>query len=250
MLSINKKIYFISDLHLGIPDEKKTLEREKLFCKWCDEIKNDAAELFIVGDLFDFWFEYKHVVPRGFVRTIGKLAELSDGGLPITFFTGNHDQWMTDYFEKELKIKVNRKPQQYEWNGKKIYVGHGDGLGKGDSGYKMMKLIFNNQFLKWMFTRLHPNFAVWLGKKWSRNNKLLNGKHEEKFLGEDKEWLIGYCRNILLKEHFDYFVFGHRHLAMDYNLSETSHYINLGDWLSFYSYAVFDGEKLALKYYK
>jgi UDP-2,3-diacylglucosamine hydrolase len=245
-----EKIYFISDLHLGLPNRAESLARERLFCKWCDEIKHDAKEIFIVGDLFDFWFEYHQVVPKGFTRTLGKLAELSDAGIPISFFTGNHDQWMLDYFETELNIKVYREPEQFLWNNKRFYIAHGDGLGKGDNGYKMMKALFTNPLLQWLFSRLHPNFAVWLGKKWSKSNRFLNGKHEEKFLGEEGEWLIGYSREILKKEPIDYFIYGHRHLAIDYKLNDTVRYVNLGDWLSFYSYAVFDGKELILKYYK
>lgn len=242
------KIYFVSDLHLGLNAVDASREREQKFIKWLDEISKDATQLFILGDLFDFWFEYKHVVPKGFVRTLGKLAMLKDSGLSIEFFTGNHDQWMRDYFESELGIPVHRKPQSYNFNGKKFIVGHGDGLGPGDRGYKAMKSVFTNPAANWAFSRLHPNFAMWLGKKWSENNRLLNGKHEEHLQDESKEWLIGYCREVLQKEHVDYFIFGHRHLAIDYKLNERSRYINLGDWLSFYSYAVFDGNNLELKY--
>ncbi len=245
-----KKAYFVSDLHLGLPDAETSLRREKRFCQWLDTISSDASHLFIVGDLFDFWYEYKYVVPRGFVRTLGKLAELSDKGLPIFFFTGNHDQWMLDYFEVELGIKVFRDVQRFTFNDKKIIIGHGDGLGPGDYSYKRLKKIFTSPIARWLFSRLHPNFALWLGNKWSKNNRLLNGIHEEQFLGEEKEWLIGYSREALTKEHTDYFIFGHRHLALDYTLSNTSKYINLGDWLTFYSYASFDGNKVELLYFK
>ena len=242
------KIYFVSDLHLGLNAVHSSVERERRFVNWLDGISQDATELYILGDLFDFWFEYKHVVPKGFVRTLGKLALLKDSGLPIHFFTGNHDQWMTGYFERELGIPVYRKPKSLECNGKKFIVGHGDGLGPGDRGYKAMKSVFTNPAANWAFARLHPNFAMWLGKKWSENNRLLNGKHEDELQDESKEWLIGYCRDVLQREHVDYFIFGHRHLALDYKLNERSRYINLGDWLSFYSYAVFDGNDVQLKY--
>lgn len=242
------KIYFVSDLHLGLNAVHTSRERELRFVKWLDEISKDATALFILGDLFDFWFEYKHVVPKGFVRTLGTLASLKDAGLDVQFFTGNHDQWMRDYFETELGIPVHRKPRSLDIDGKKFIVGHGDGLGPGDAGYKAMKRVFTNPAANWAFARLHPNFAIWLGNKWSRNNRLLNGKHEEQLQDESNEWLIGFCRDVLKKEHVDFFIFGHRHLALDYNLSERSRYINLGDWLSFYSYAVFDGNNVALKY--
>jgi UDP-2,3-diacylglucosamine hydrolase len=245
-----KKVYFVSDLHLGLPDASASLRREKLFCEWLDAIRTDASHLFIVGDLFDFWYEYKYVVPKGFVRTLGKLATLRDKGLPIYFFTGNHDQWMHDYFESELDIKVFRDVQHFTFNDKKFIVGHGDGLGPGDYSYKTLKKLFTNPLLRWCFSRLHPNFAIWLGNKWSKNNRLLNGTHEEQFLGEEKEWLIGYCRAILSNEHADYFIFGHRHLALDYTLNDKSRYINLGDWLTLYTYATFDGNNAELHYYK
>ncbi len=246
----NRKIYFVSDVHLGLPNALISLEREKLFCKWLDEISKDASHLFIAGDLFDFWYEYKHVVPKGFVRTLGKLAQLADNGLPIFFFTGNHDQWMNDYFEKELSVRVFRDVQSFQINHKKFIIGHGDGLGSGDYSYKILKLVFTNKVVRWCFSLLHPNFALWLGNKWSKSNRLLNGKHEEKFQGEEKEWLIGYCRKELKKTDINYFIFGHRHLAVDYPLTEKSRYINLGDWLVYYSYATFDGNEVQLHYYK
>ncbi len=249
-LPAGKKIYFASDLHLGIPDKEKSLAREKRFIRWLNEIKNDAACIFIVGDLFDFWFEYNKVVPRGYVRILGKLAEIRDSGVLIYFFTGNHDQWMNNYFEKELNIPVYHKPIEAEWNGKKFFIGHGDGLGKGDYGYKILKRLFHSSFARWIFARLHPNFGIWLGNYWSRNNRLINGVEQEKFLGEEKEWLIGFAREKLKTKKIDYFIFGHRHLALDYKLNEQSRYINLGDWIRFDSYAVFDGNDVQLKYYK
>lgn len=242
------KIYFVSDLHLGLNAVHNSREREKKFVQWLNKISEDATALYILGDLFDFWYEYKQVVPKGFVRVLGRLANLHDAGLPIYFFTGNHDQWMRDYFETELGIPVFRKPERLEIDGKKFIVGHGDGLGPGDQAYKVMKSVFTNPAATWAFTRLHPNFAMWLGKKWSENNRLLNGTHQEEMQDEKKEWLIGYCREVLLSEHVDYFIFGHRHLALDYRLNERSRYINLGDWLSYYSYAVFDGNDVTLKF--
>jgi UDP-2,3-diacylglucosamine hydrolase len=244
-----KKIYFASDLHLGIPDAVRSLEREKLFIKWLEMVRQDATCIFIVGDLFDFWFEYRQVVPRGFVRVLGKLAEIRDDGIPIYLFTGNHDQWMSDYFETELNIPVFHQPIEVEWKGKKFFIGHGDGLGPGDYGYKFMKKIFTSGVARWLFARLHPNFGVWLGRYWSRNNRFINGVQEETFLGEDKEWLIGFSREKLKKEAIDYFIFGHRHLALDFKLNEKSRYINLGDWIQFKSYAVFDGNDVELKYF-
>jgi UDP-2,3-diacylglucosamine hydrolase len=245
--SLNGRVYFISDLHLGIPDPATSLLREKKFVRWLEQVRSDASAIFIVGDLFDFWFEYREVVPRGYVRALGKLAELSDAGLPIYFFTGNHDQWMKDYFEKELAIPVYHEQQRVTIDGKKFLIAHGDGLGPGDHGYKFLKKLFRGNFSRWLFTRLHPNAGVWLGRRWSRNNRLISGEEQEQFLGEEKEWLIAYSKSVLANEHIDFFIFGHRHIVLDYPLSETSRYINLGDWIRYYSYAVFDGKNLVVK---
>lgn len=240
-------IYFASDLHLGIPDHATSLVREKKFIQWLDAVHKDADAIFIVGDLFDFWFEYKEVVPRGFVRVLGKLAALRDQGIPVYFFTGNHDQWMKNYFQEELNITVYHEAQRLSIAGKKFLVAHGDGLGPGDHGYKFLKTLFRGKFSRWIFARLHPNLGVWLGRRWSKNNRLMSGEDQSEFLGEDKEWLISYAREVLKTEHIDYFIFGHRHIVLDYQLSGNSRYINLGDWIKYNSYAVFDGKNLVVK---
>lgn len=244
-----KKIYFASDHHLGVPTYEKSLQREKLFVKWLEEVRHDAAEIYIVGDLFDFWFEYKTAVPRGFVRVLGKLAEISDSGIPITLFTGNHDMWIFDYLPKEIGVTLYREPIEKEWNGKTFYIGHGDGLGPGDHGYKFIKKVFRNKFLQWCFARLHPNFGIGLANYFSRSSRAKTGESDAKFLGEENEWLAIYCKEILEKQHFDYFIFGHRHLPLDIELPKNSRYVNLGDWIKYYTYGVFDGEHLELKSY-
>jgi UDP-2,3-diacylglucosamine hydrolase len=248
-LEIKRKIYFLSDAHLGVPDYKNSLVREKLLVKWLDEASKDACEIYLMGDLFDYWFEYTTVVPRGFVRILGKLAELTDKGLLISIFTGNHDMWIFDYIPLETGVKVFREPISKIFSGKKFYLGHGDGLGPGDFGYKVLKKVFNNKICQWMLARLHPNLGVGLGNYWSRKSRASTGKTDKDYLGDDKEWLSIYSKQILEKEHFDYFIFGHRHLPIHIKLSENSTYINLGDWLNYFSYAVFDGEKVELKYY-
>jgi UDP-2,3-diacylglucosamine hydrolase len=245
----NKKIYFLSDFHLGAPDPEASMVREKRIVKFLDEIKNDAAQIFILGDLFDFWFEYKKVVPKGFVRILGKLVELTDSGIMIHFFVGNHDMWMDGYFEKELGIKVYSAPQEFELCEKKFLIGHGDGLGPGDHKYKFIKKIFRNKFSRWLFGLLHPYTGISLANYFSSKSRASTGLVEEKFLGEDKEWLIIFSRQMLLKKHFDYFIFGHRHLPLDFRLNNESRYINLGDWIRYDSYAVFDGYNLELKFY-
>ncbi len=247
---LHGKIYFVSDLHLGIPDAATSLDREKRFIRWLDAISPDAHAIFILGDLFDFWFEYRHVVPRGHVRLLGKLASLQDKHQNIFFFTGNHDQWMVDYFTLELGIPVFFQPQRISISGKHFLLAHGDGLGPGDHGYKFIKKIFRGKLSRWLFTRMHPNFGVWIGKKWSRNNRLISGDDQSGFLGEDNEWLLLYAKEILKTEHIDYFIFGHRHIVLDYPIGNGSRYINLGDWIRYNSYAVFDGTTLEVKYFE
>ena len=242
-----KKIYFLSDFHLGAPDYERSLAREKKIVAFLDAIKHDASEIFIVGDIFDFWYEYKTVVPKGYVRLLGKLAEITDAGIPVHFFIGNHDMWMRGYFEKELNIPVYAEPKIFEWNGKRFYIGHGDGLGPGDHGYKFIKKIFRNRVCQWLFGLLHPTCGIGIANYFSRKSRAKTGNADAIFLGEDQEWLVIYSREILAKEHFDYFVFGHRHLPLDIRLSKNSRYINLGDWINYFTYAVFDGNDLALK---
>lgn len=243
-------IYFASDQHLGAPTQELSVPREKKFVAWLDEIKHDAKVLFLLGDLFDFWFEYKTVVPKGFVRVLGKLAELRDSGIEIHFFTGNHDLWMHDYFEKELGIPVYHRPMEFTFSGKLFLIGHGDGLGPGDNGYKRMKKVFTNPFSKWLFRWLHPDLGVKLAQYLSVKNKLISGDADVKFLGEENEWLVLYSKRKLEHKHYDYFIFGHRHLPMTIKVGENSSYINLGDWIGYFTYGVFDGENFELKVYK
>ncbi len=245
-LSNNKKIYFASDQHLGAPTPETSLPREQKFVAWLDEVKTDAEAIFLLGDLFDFWFEYKTVVPKGFVRVLGKLAEICDSGIPIYFFVGNHDLWMNNYFEKELNIPVYHSTKEFTFNNKTFLLGHGDGLGPGDKGYKRMKKVFKNPFSKWLFGWLHPDFGMKLGHYLSVKNKLISGAEDVKFLGEENEWLVIYAKQKLQTQHYDYFVFGHRHLPLEINLSQNSKYINLGDWISHFTYGVFDGQNFEL----
>ena len=237
--SENKKIYFASDQHFGAPTPELSFPREKKFVAWLNEVKEDAEAIFLLGDLFDFWFEYKTVVPKGFVRVLGKLAEIKDSGIPIYFFIGNHDLWMNDYFEKELNIPVYREPQEFLINNKRFLIGHGDGLGPGDLGYKRMKKVFTFPLFKWMFKWLHPDLGVSLGHYMSVKNKLISGDEDAKYLGDDNEWLVQYCKEKLTEKHYDYFVFGHRHLPLDIKLQENSTYINLGDWINYFTFGEF-----------
>jgi len=244
-----KKIYFLSDFHLGTPDASSSLEREKRIVQFLDGIKNDAKEIFIVGDLFDFWFEYKTVVPKGYIRILGKLAELTDAGIPIHFFVGNHDMWMRNYFQSELNIPVYFEPTSFEFSGKKFLIGHGDGLGPGDEGYKFLKKIFRNKICQSLFGIIPPVIGLGIANYFSKKSRIAASREPERFLGEENEWLIVYAKEVLKKEPYDYFIFGHRHLPIDFELNEKSRYINLGEWINYNSYAVFDGQNLELKYF-
>ena len=249
-LALHKKIYFASDQHFGAPTSKQSKIREQKFVAWLDSVKSDAHTIFLLGDLFDFWFEYKKAIPKGFVRVLGKLAELRDSGIEIHFFVGNHDLWMRDYFEKELDIKVYHQPREFEFNNKLFFIGHGDGLGPGDKGYKRMKKVFTNPLSKWLYRWLHPDIGIRLAQYLSLKNKLISGEEDVKFLGEENEWLVQYCKKKLLEKHYDFFVFGHRHLPMKIDLSEKSKYINTGDWIVHFTYAVFENHNLILKTYQ
>lgn len=246
----SKKIYFLSDFHLGAPDHASSLERERILVQFLEEIKDQAAEIFFVGDMFDFWYEYRTVVPKGFVRLLGKIGELADAGIPMHFFVGNHDMWMKNYFQQEFNMPVYYKPVEFERNGKKFLIGHGDGLGPGDHGYKRLKKIFRNPACQFFFGVFPPMLGMGLANYMSRRSRAQTGAKEEIFLGEDKEWLIIYCKEVLQQKKMDFFVFGHRHLPIDFRLNESSRYINLGDWIRYFTYAVFDGQEMVLKSYK
>ena len=245
---MSSKVYFASDFHLGIDAEKTSIEREKLVVSWLDQIQDDIDQLYLVGDLFDYWFEYQSVVPKGFTRLLGKLAELRDQKIPVYFFTGNHDMWMFKYFEDEFGIPVIRAPIVKEIQGKKFLIGHGDGIGPGDNGYKFIKKIFSNKVCQWMYARVHPNLGLPVMKYFSRKSR--DSQEDLDFLGADKEWLIQYAEETLKRNQIDYFIFGHRHLPIDYLLSNKhSRYINLGDWVHHFSYAEFDGQKIQIKFF-
>lgn len=246
-LLAGKKIYFASDFHLGVPNHEASIAREKRIIAWLETIKHDAAAVYLLGDIFDFWYEYKHAIPKGFIRLLGKLAELRDDGLPIYFFTGNHDIWMFDYFPRELNIPVYKDPIVLEVNQHKILIGHGDGLGPGDRGYKLLKkYVFTNPLCIWLFARLHPNLGIGLAHRWSRSSRITNMKREEKFFGEN-EFLLAYCKAMEKTTHHDFYIFGHRHLPLDLEAGNNSRYINLGEWVNYNTYAVYDGNTVELK---
>lgn len=242
------KIFFASDFHLGVPDHQSSREREDLIVRWLEQIREEAAEIYLLGDVFDFWFEYVAVIPKGFIRLQGKLAELSDSGIKITLFKGNHDMWMFDYFVQELGVQIISDELILERNGKKFYLHHGDGLGPGDAKYKILKKIFRSDLCQWFFARIHPNLGIGIARRWSMNSRIQNNK-KEVFKDISEEWLVSYSREVLLKEHYDFLIFGHRHLPLDIQMG-SSRYINLGEWINFNSYAVFDGENLELRYFE
>lgn len=243
------KIYFASDFHLGIDVKYTSKERELQIVSWLDQIKADAEELYLVGDLFDFWFEYKHAIPKGYVRFLGKLAELKDQGIKVFIFTGNHDMWIFDYFEKEFDIPTYRAPIQKTIKGKTFYIGHGDGLGPGDHSYKFIKKIFSNKLCQWAFARLHPNFGIGLANFLSQSSR--NSKTEVSTFGREKEWLSVHANEVNKTTKHDYYIFGHRHLPIDYALEGgKSRYINLGDWMNYNSYAVFDGQEMSVQFFQ
>ncbi|MEO9533092.1 MAG: UDP-2,3-diacylglucosamine diphosphatase [Crocinitomicaceae bacterium] len=246
----SKKIYFASDFHLGAPNYESSLEREKKIVRWLDEVKKDADEIYLLGDVFDFWFEYKRAIPKGFVRIQGKIAEITDAGIPVHWFIGNHDMWIFDYIPKELGVQMHRTEVVREVNGIKVFIGHGDGLGPGDRSYKMIKKIFRNRFCQWMFARLHPNFGIGLANLLSRKSRAATGEKDATFYGEDKEMLIQFCKEKLKSEHYDLFLFGHRHLPIEHPLNEKSKYVNIGDWISYYTYGVLEDQDFKLIEFK
>jgi UDP-2,3-diacylglucosamine hydrolase len=248
-MATGNKLYFASDFHLGAGKYTSIREREARIVRWLDIIKADAAEVFLMGDIFDFWFEYKTVVPKGYIRFLGKLAELADAGIKLYFFKGNHDMWMFDYFERELGATIISDELEIERNGKRFYLHHGDGLGPGDASYKILKKAFRSKVCQWLFARLHPNLGVGIANWWSQQSRIA-GESSAENRSYEHEWLVIYSRELLQTHFYDYLIFGHRHLPMDIQLNDRSRYINLGEWVNYFSYAVFDGEKLSLEYFE
>lgn len=245
-----KNIYFLSDFHLGVPTYENSRERERYLCDFLNEIADKAEEIFLAGDIFDMWYEYKTVVPKGYVRLLGTLASLSDRGIKITAFTGNHDMWMFGYLKQELNIEVHREPIERTWNGINFLIGHGDGLGPGDYGYKFIKKIFANKLCQWLFGWIHPDWGLRLANALSRRSRIATGTTDATWLGDDKEHLYIYCQEYLQKRPINYFIFGHRHLPLTKAINPQSTYINLGDWVKYFTYAVFDGTACELKTYQ
>lgn len=246
---MTKKIYFASDFHLGSPNEVESRQREARIVSWLNFIEPTCGELFLMGDIFDFWFEYRKVIPKGFVRLQGKLAQMADNDVKIWFFKGNHDMWVNDYFTKEIGMQIVSDELIIERGGKKFYLHHGDGLGPGDAKYKFLRKIFRNPVCQWLFSIVPPIIGMGIANGWSGKSKKRSGGTDV-FMGEEKEWLAIFAKEELTKQHFDYFIFGHRHLPLDIQLANNSRYVNTGEWMNYQSYAVFDGEELKLEYYQ
>ena len=240
------KIYFASDFHLGIPNIEESHKREKRIVSWLTEIEQEAKAIYLLGDIFDFWFEYKTVVPKGFVRLLGKLASLTDNGTKIHLFVGNHDLWANDYLEKEIGIIIHHKPKIIEEQGRKIFIGHGDGLGEGDYLYKLIRKIFTSEICQWVFARLHPNLALTLANAWSNSSRK---KHEASFISEEKEILFCYSKKKQEITPVDYYIFGHRHIPLQLKIDKNATYINLGDWITHNTYAVLKKGIIQIKKY-
>lgn len=245
------QIYFASDFHLGIDARLTSREREKQIVRWLHSIAPDCAHLYLVGDLFDFWFEYNQVIPKGNTRLLGTLAELVDGGMPVSVFTGNHDLWMFGYLEEEIGVAVHRnQPIRAIHQGKTFLIGHGDGLGPHDRGYKFLKKVFTNPVAQWSFARIHPNLGIRMAQFWSGKSRKANVQMEA-FNGLEREWLFEYACGYQQLDPVDYYVFGHRHLPIDTVIpAGQARYINLGDWLHHNSYGVFDGKELRLEFFE
>jgi UDP-2,3-diacylglucosamine hydrolase len=244
-LASKSKIFFASDFHLGLKAGSPPLDREKKVVAWLDKIEPEAMEIYLLGDIFDFWWEYKYVVPRGFTRFLGTISRITDSGTPVHFFTGNHDMWIGDYLSKECGIIIHAEPFTAVFNGKKFHLAHGEGLGSSNIGYKILLLIFRNKPLQFLYSILHPTIGVGIGHSWSLNSRLGKGISME-FLGDGKEDLLKYAASFPAEEKIDYFIFGHRHLAMTFMMKTGSEVLFLGDWIKHSSYAEWDGNDLIL----
>ena len=241
-----KNVYFLSDAHLGSLAIKHGRTQERRLVNFLDQIKEKAAAVYLLGDMFDFWYEFKTVVPKGYTRFLGKLSELSDLGVEIHFFTGNHDIWCDDYLTKECGVIVHKKPLTTEIYGKEFYLAHGDGLGDPDKMFQFLRSLFHNKFLQTLFSAIHPRWSVAFGLKWAEHSRLKREEGKEPdYMGEDKEYLVLYTKEYL-KNHPDinFFIYGHRHIELDLQLTKEARILILGDWINLFTYAVFDGEHL------
>jgi len=274
MAEQKKKIYFLSDTHLGSVSHKKSgagialnslvsvpskvckeddlhfeHEIERKLCRWIDSVKDDARAIYLLGDIFDYWFEYKNVIPRGFTRFLGKIAEITDSGIEVHFFIGNHDIWLTDYLQKECGMIIHREPLVCDLFGKKFFLAHGDGLGDRSKSFKVIRALFHSKLCRKLFATIHPRWAVSFAHKWSAHSRETGVLSN--YLGEDKEYLVLFAKNQLkIAPNINYFIFGHRHIMLDLKIATDSRVLILGDWITHFSYAVFDGENTTLEVFE
>lgn len=245
----NKKIYFLSDAHLGSVSHHNSIETERKLCRFLDIAKKDAEAIYLVGDIFDYWFEYKNVAPRGFTRVLGKLSEITDSGIEVHFFIGNHDIWLTDYLQDECGLIIHRKPINISLKGYNLFIAHGDGLGDESLSFKFVRRIFHSKFLRFLFAGIHPRWTISLAHKWSAHSRASGNIAD--FLGENKEYLIQFAKEEIKRNpNIDYFIFGHRHIVLDFKLNDKTHVIHLGDWINHFSYAVLDDKGVKLSVFE
>lgn len=239
----------MSDAHLGSVSHDSSIDVERKLCRWFDAVKHDAKEIYLLGDIFDYWFEYKNVVPRGFTRVLGKFSELTDAGIPIYFFIGNHDIWLTDYLSTECGLIVKRKPVVKNIDGKVFFLAHGDGLGDESWGFRFVRKIYHNKFLRFLYAAIHPRWTMAFASKWSNYSRM--SAEIAPFMGEEKEHLIQFAKEELKRSpEINYFIFGHRHIMLNHPLKDNSNIVILGDWMSYFSYAVFDSKTVELKQFE
>ena len=247
-----KNVYFLSDAHLGSWAIDHGRMHERRLVRFLDSIKHKAAAVYLLGDMFDFWYEHKYTVPKGYTRFLGKLSELTDMGVEVHFFTGNHDIWAYSYLEEECGVIMHRKPITTDIYGKVFYLAHGDGLGDPDIKFKLLRRMFHNTICQRLFSAIHPRWSMWLGLTWAKHSRMkrINGE-EPPYMGENKEHLVLYAKQCM-KSHpnVDIFIFGHRHIELDLNLSKSVRMMILGDWISQFTYVVFDGDHLLLEEYE
>ena len=237
------KTYFVTDAHLGSLVFKDKRENEKKLVHWLESIKNDCEALYMLGDMIDFWFEYKMAVPKGFTRFFGKLAEFTDSGIPVYWFTGNHDIWLFNYVQDELGVTVVKDSLETTIYGKKFLMAHGDGLGDPTLNFRILRAIFHNKVCQSLFGSLHPQIGLTFGMKWAKKSRLKRGEGPEVYYGEDKEYLVKYAKKHAAEAGEnapDYYIFGHRHIILDLYITKKSRIIILGDWFCLFSYGVLD----------
>jgi len=248
-----KNIYFISDAHLGSLALSHRRTQERRLVNFLDAIKDKAEAIYMLGDMFDFWFEYTDVVPKGFTRFLGKISELTDMGVEVHYFMGNHDQWCGNYLIEECGVILHREPYTCEICGKEFYMAHGDGLDYDDHNWKTRLLFtcFKSRTLKRFASMIHPHWFIRFGRNWAKHSRMKRENGQEKpYQGEDKEGLVLYAKEYL-KTHplINYFIFGHRHIQLDHSLSDDCRIIILGEWISLFTFAVFDGDNLYVDNY-